>query len=127
MPAVKRGDVVKLREGTYRKDRAVPEQNADASEPPQCPDWLPDDARQHWDALVADLIDLGVQLHPVDQDPLATYCVIFTRFIQAPQEVNAATLGQMRQIWEKYGMTNGARSALGLHPKKKKKNKFAHD
>lgn len=92
---------------------------------PDCPDWLPERAKAHWPELIGKLQDLGVELHPVDADALSVYCELFTRYQEEPQKVNAATLTQMRLIWEKFGMTNGSRQALGLRAKKPEPNPFA--
>ena len=119
-----KGDAAKRQLGTFRKDREIPAQDAEACRAPLCPEWLDESASAEWARVVGNLVDLGVQLHPVDEDALAVYCDIYARHKLNPEKTNAATLAQMRLIWDKYGMTNGSRSALNLHPKPKEVNRF---
>lgn len=91
---------------------------------PDCPDWLSEPEKLHWVALIEKLQNLGVELDPADADALGIYCRVFIMFRDTPEKVNASMLAQMRMIWEKYGMTNGARQALGLRAKKPVLNPF---
>jgi len=50
----------------------------------ECPDWLSDHAKDVWDYVVPMLEKMGI-LGAVDSLPLARYCQLFARYIEAEQ------------------------------------------
>lgn len=92
--------------------------NAQEPQLPACgreaPAWLGDAARAHWERLAPMLSAAGV-LKESDADLLATYCALFTEYVQAVRagdKVPVAMIGQLRQLMGELGMTPSARSRI---------------
>ena len=81
---------LKLLNGTFRKDRdkvgPVP-----ANKMPECPIWLPVEAKEKWDELAPKLQKLGL-LTEIDGDEFARYCLFMVRSIDAEGEVEKGLL-----------------------------------
>ena len=116
MPQQPKSDHLKLVHGTFRKDRAKPSIAGD-SDPPDCPDWLPDDAKAHWLQTMAHLNDLGVALRTADADALAAYCQLFSQYKADPAKFPASRFGLLAKIWQQFGFTPRDRALLGIEPR----------
>ena len=56
------------------------------AEVPECPEFLDDEARAEWFRMAAVLQGMGV-LTPADRAALAAYCVAYSRWVTAEQQV----------------------------------------
>lgn len=72
--------------------------------PPDCPEWLDDDARTEWNRVAPELIRTGV-LTPADGMLLASYCQAYSQWKLAEMEVREAGL-----------MVNGPHGTRVLNP-----------
>jgi P27 family predicted phage terminase small subunit len=72
--------ILKLREGTFRRDR---DRNSPqpASRAPQRPSWLDPEAKREWSRVVPVLERLGL-LAEIDRVGLAVYCQAWARRVQ---------------------------------------------
>ncbi len=124
MPQLAKPDRVKRIHGTYKPHRAKPDISGEAVLP-DCPEWLSDVARRHWDSNLAHMVSIKVALHPADQMALATYANLCAKQETDSDNFNAPLIAQMRAIWLQFGLTPTARENLGLDTKPKKPNVFA--
>jgi P27 family predicted phage terminase small subunit len=54
--------------------------------PPECPNWLSDEAREEWQRVVSELAN-GYVLTQLDQTTLAAYCETYAQWRKAVKEV----------------------------------------
>lgn len=64
---------LKIAEGTFRADRANPNEPKPKPVAPKCPDWLAPEAKKEWRKLAPVLERLGI-LTEIDGNTLAAYC-----------------------------------------------------
>ena len=69
----------------------------------ECPDWLCDVAKEEWNRIEKDLIDLGL-LTNVDTNQLAIYCDAYAKYVKATQEIDK--YGLVIKHTSKAGATN---------------------
>ena len=123
MPQPAKPDRVKFLQGTYRPHRRKPDISGEPTLP-ECPEWLSELAQTHWHKTIGCLQDLGVALHPADQDCLATYCSLFARQMEAPDKFGPTMVARLLSIWSQFGLTPAARENLGIDIRPKKPNAF---
>lgn len=100
---------------------------------PRCPEHLTGEAAKAWKRLARDLYDAGL-LTTVDRDALATYCIVYARWVDAEAKVSAVgpvikteagnliqnpylsvanrALEQMGKLEAEFGMTPSSRSRV---------------
>lgn len=104
---------VKNIRGTYRADRAAPNEVKPKSEIPSCPRWLDKNARKEWRRITKELKALGV-ISKLDVAALAGYCEAF------------AEMQLMTELIEKNGRTFITdKGYVGQRPEVSIKNKAA--
>lgn len=82
---------LKRAHGTYRPDRAAPNEVAPAPGVPDMPRWLDAEGRREWKRVVPQLEALGV-LATVDRAMLADYCAAHSLAVRATREYQRAPL-----------------------------------
>ena len=55
--------------------------------PPECPDWLEEEAKAEWDRLSQALFDMGI-LTDLDVVPFAAYCQAYARWREAEEFIS---------------------------------------
>lgn len=78
------------------------------------PEWLSYAARAHWQRLAPMMTAAGV-LKESDRDLLATYCSLFTDYVElvrAGERVSMSVVGQLRQLMGELGLTPSARARI---------------
>lgn len=78
------------------------------------PEWLSEAPRAHWQRLAPMLANAGV-LKTSDGDLLATYCCLFSDYVEAVkagEKVSMTVVGQLRQMMGELGMTPSARTRI---------------
>ena len=135
-PAPTPTPVLKLR-GTFKKHRSRNEPQPENT-PPDCPDWLDDQAKEAWAQLIPQLQHMGV-LSRIDGNALTRYCQFWSRWKKAelflqkngecyplkdesgkvkclqqfPQVAIASKLGaQLTRLEAEFGMTPSSRSRI---------------
>lgn len=68
-------------------DRAREEQPTPRRVLPRCPDNLQGVAADKWHKLARELYDAGL-LTAIDKDALATYCVVYARWVEAEEQIS---------------------------------------
>ena len=82
-----------------RKEREI-HPNTDSV---KCPNWLCDVAKEEWNRIEKDLIELGL-LTNIDVNQLAIYCDSYAKYIKASQEIEKN--GLVVEHTNKMGATN---------------------
>lgn len=78
---------LKLVEGTYRKDRAVPDEVQYAEGIPACPKELGPEAKAEWKRIVGELSKVPGLIQKVDRAALAGYCSSYALFLHLEQMI----------------------------------------
>ena len=101
---------------------------------PDCPDWLDQTAQQEWERMSNILQEMGL-LTTADRSALAAYCVAYSRWVQAEQQVQKfgtivkspekgfpmkspyltvadQALEAMRKLMVEFGLTPSSRSRI---------------
>lgn len=133
---------LKVLRGT-RADRINQESPTAIQEPPACPEYLDDIARDEWPRIVAELQELGVLSH-TDRAAIALYCSAFSTWVRANREIKAGGLTvataqgtdktnpavsianqaaiQMGRLLVEFGLTPSARSRVSSGKKEAPKD-----
>ena len=129
---------LKLLDGTYRADRAAPNEFQPVPGAPECPDQVSRDplALSHWQRVVGELVEKGV-LAKIDVAHLHGYCVAYAaaeraqaRYNKKPEvktpygpKTNPA-MAEAIKWWEKVrgfgndmGLSASARTRVSMQPK----------
>ena len=77
------------RQGNPGKRRRSPAKPGPPAGTPDCPDWLPKDARAEWERVVPALSKIGL-LSEVDQAALASYCLAVANLRSATEALAAS-------------------------------------
>lgn len=80
----------------------------------EAPEWLSEAARAHWNGLAPMMARAGV-LKESDRDLLATYCSLFTEYVElvkAGERASMSVIGQIRQLMGELGLTPSARARI---------------
>jgi P27 family predicted phage terminase small subunit len=141
--------ILKIVQGTYRKDRAKNEPAPELIAPP-CPRWLPRKAKNEWSRLAPQLEELGL-LTQLDGPMFAGYCATVARWRQAEERLAKEGLtilgegGQMKshpcvriatqaaalmlKFGSDFGLTPTSRSRIDLPapPKKSLRDRLMED
>lgn len=80
----KKPTALKVLEGTYRKDRAPKNEVMPDVAVPDCPDWLPAEAKREWGRIVPHLERHGLISH-MDRAALAAYCEAYATWRAASE------------------------------------------
>ena len=138
---------LKLIQGTYRKDRAAPNEPQPEPGVPTCPAHLKGEARREWKRIAPVLQSMGV-LTKADRPSLAGYCSAWEdyvesdkilrkegRFVQSPNgfpmqhpavNAKAKALTLMKQYLALFGLSPSDRTRVSVPEKpKKESNPFA--
>jgi P27 family predicted phage terminase small subunit len=125
---------LKQLQGSYRPDRAAPNEMAPPPGVPDRPAWLDAEARKEWDRVVPQLVAVGV-LTSLDGSMLANYCAAHSLAVRAtrryqedglmidgPREgvkvkhpmiqVAKEARAQARLIGDEFGLTSSSRSRI---------------
>ena len=125
---------LKLLQGTYRADRAAPNEPTPDVQVPTCPTWLHAEAKREWRRVVPELEALGL-VSLIDRAALAAYCQSYATWWTTERDIaeNGATqrsdrsglesarpqvairdqaLRQMRAFLVEFGLTPSARSRV---------------
>lgn len=70
---------LKLVQGTYRADRATPNEPTPDVEAPSCPTWLHPEAKREWRRIIPELEALGL-IAKIDRAALAAYCQAYAEW-----------------------------------------------
>ena len=112
---------------------------------PACPSWLPAEAKREWKRLGAELDRMGL-ISALDRAGFAAYCVAWSDFRQATEQIGAAAenkiqdtsggkaasawvrsrdaaMTQIRQFLAEFGLSPAARTKLSVGPAKPKRSK----
>jgi P27 family predicted phage terminase small subunit len=81
-----RPTVLKLIEGNPGKRSLNEREPVPPAEIPECPEFLDTEARAEWERTSQVLADMGL-LTLADRSALAAYCVAYSRWVQAEQQV----------------------------------------
>jgi P27 family predicted phage terminase small subunit len=81
----------KLLTGTFRKDRAIPNEPQPEVVAPSCPPHLSGLAKKEWKRLVPELLALGL-LTKIDRAALAAYCQCWARWVEAEEKLKVEGL-----------------------------------
>ncbi len=130
----------KVIQGTFRKDRANPNEPAYKTEIPPAPDHLSKEALIEWGRVSNELHNQGL-LSAVDMAALAGYCQSYGRWVDAETQLNAEGLTvettngnkiqnplvgianqakeHMRKFLIEFGMTPASRAKVSARKKKK--------
>jgi P27 family predicted phage terminase small subunit len=124
---------IKKREGTYRKDRAAPNELKVPPEAPDCPKYLDNVARKMWQHVVPRLIEAGV-LAKIDTAALEGFCANYSQAVRSQKiadrqpyvdtafgiKVHPA-VGNARKAWAltrqfaaEFGLTPAARTRVSV-------------
>lgn len=118
----------KVLEGTFRKDRDNPSAPRPRPGIPEAPDWMPPEAQREWGRIVAEMENLGI-LCKLDRSDLATYCVLWAKFVESAQGgdlLPAHYIAQMRSYSTSFGMNPAGREKLTVREQKdESKSKWA--
>jgi P27 family predicted phage terminase small subunit len=88
MPNPRKPTNMKVIEGTFRTDRANPDEPRPAVEIPSCPAQLSAGAKREWYRIAALLEEMGL-VAKVNRASLAAYCSLYARWIKAESEIAA--------------------------------------
>lgn len=72
---------LKLIQGTYRKDRAAPNEPRPDVSIPKCPTWLSKEAKREWKYITPHLASLGL-LTMIDRAAIASYCQLYAEWVR---------------------------------------------
>lgn len=134
---------LKLLQGTYRSDRATPNEVMPKAEIPPLPKHLSGEAREEWARVTQDLYAIGL-LARADRVGLAAYCEAYAAWVQACKQwqlnkdsedykvfkgsfsVFKAASETMLRFLVEFGMTPASRTRIsGLpRPEEGSKNPF---
>lgn len=137
-PAPKPSHLKKI-QGTYRPDRAAPNEPTPEPSAPSCPSWLGREAKREWRRIVPELEKLGL-ISEVDRAALAAYCSAYGEWHAAEAEIKkhgrtqinmmsglvsarpevamrAKALAEMRALLAEFGMTPSSRSRISVPEK----------
>lgn len=137
---------LKIVKGTFRKDRANPNEPDYPVEIPKSPDHLNELGKKEWDGMAKVFFDQGL-LSQVDKAALASYCQLYGRWAQAETDLNNSTLlikttsgniiqnpllgiantalKLMNKCLLEFGMTPASRSKVSAKKSKKKEDPWA--
>lgn len=116
-------DHLKVLQGTYRKQRANPNEPRPTEGVPCCPDWLDVEAKKVWKKTTAALANTGL-LTKADFPTLTQFCDLYSKYILATQEFNKdprmiidGTPNPLLRIIRQYAaVVRPLIAALGLSP-----------
>jgi phage terminase small subunit len=100
----------------------------DAGYPP-CPDWIKGEAREIWDRIVPELVNLGV-MTKLDGFAFSRYCVysvLWLKELGNPGRTEATLerySNQCMRLEQSFGLNPSARASLETHPEKDKGDRF---
>lgn len=128
MPNARKPRVLKIMQGTLRKDRDVPEPDYPVVEDtPDAPDWLINpEAVKEWRRITALLCPQRV-LTEADLSVLGHLCNLHADCVttwRANRSPDAATITQLRLLNVEFGLTPKSRSHAGAGTGGKEKNAF---
>ena len=137
---------IKLVKGTFRKDRANPNEPIYPSEIPESPKHLNEFGKVEWDRMSKIFLDQGL-LSQVDMAALASYCQLFGRWSEAETDLNKegltlttiqgniiqnpllgianTALKLMNKCLLEFGMTPASRSKVSAKKSNKKEDPWA--
>ena len=137
---------IKLVKGTFRKNRANPNEPIYPSEIPESPKHLNELGKVEWDRMSKIFLNQGL-LSQVDMACLASICQLYGRWAQAESDLNESTLlikttsgniiqnpllgiantalKLMNKCLLEFGMTPASRSKVSAKKSKKKKDPWA--
>lgn len=122
---------LKLLHGTFRPDRANPNEPRPEIAPPPVPAWLTGEARRLWEEIVPELVALGI-LSRIDGPSLACYCSAVADLARARRviqlhgkgqdvlqkwlAIQATAMRQVREFASEFGLTPSARTRVSGAP-----------
>jgi P27 family predicted phage terminase small subunit len=138
--------VLKIIEGNPGKRRLNDREPVPRAEIPDCPAFLDDEARGEWDRVSQILADMGL-LTLADRSALAAYCVAYSRWVKAEQQVARygtivkspekgfpmkspyltvadQALESMRKLMVEFGLTPSSRSRIRVPESGKAADEF---
>lgn len=132
---------IKIMEGNPGKRPLNEREPEVAVDRPDAPFHLDDLAREEWDRTTTELLELGV-LGRIDRASLAAYCVAWSRWVQAEQQVQDEgfvltskeggqyqhpalavankAMEQMTKLAAEFGMTPSSRTRIKVSPSEQK-------
>lgn len=138
---------VKRMKGTYRKDRAAPNEPRPKSAAPNCPAWLSGYAKQEWRWVVKELERLGL-MTKIDRAALAAYCEAYAEWRTMEESIDEhgrtqtsdkgfvclrpevtirnAALKRMREFLKEFGMTPSSRTRVSAPDEAPPANPFSN-
>lgn len=144
-PAPKPTKLKKL-QGTYREDRAPENEPEPPLGAPACPDWLNDLAKEEWQRIVPDLIEVGL-LTKIDRAALAGYCHAWSEWQQMEADIEEEGIDQLTgtgttqrrpqvmvrdkaiercyRFAKEFGLTPSSRTGISVPEKRKDSNPFS--
>ena len=137
---------LKVIKGTFRSDRANPNEPVYPDQIPEPSDFLNNYGKKEWDRISKDLFNQGL-LASVDMAALTGYCQAFGRWAQAEKNlleedlilttiqgnyiqnpligIANTSMEHMRKFLIEFGMTPSSRSKVSAKKTKKKKDAWA--
>ncbi len=129
-----RPTLLKLLDGNPGKRAINGREPTPPKELPDCPDWLDVTAKGEWERMSGVLSEMGL-LTSADRSALAAYCVSYSRWVQAEQQVQKfgtivkspeknfpmkspyltvadQALESMRKLMVEFGLTPSSRSRI---------------
>ena len=107
------------------------------TDPPICPEWLPDGSREIWDRIVSDLARAGI-VNSLDSTALSMLCVTLAQWhvacaelakegaiVQTPSrhsviskwlKIKSSTEAHLLKLLQDFGMTPSSRARLSVMP-----------
>lgn len=116
---------LKILQGTFRKDRANPEEPTVAPSSLRPPPYLDADAKKHWRVFAKELLDMGV-LTTADRTTLARYCElqVLYRTTKKQADYSPKMIGillklaiELRTLEIQFGCTPSSRTRVHVVPK----------
>jgi P27 family predicted phage terminase small subunit len=99
---------LKIAEGNPGKRKLNRDEPKPPAGRPLCPAWLTPAAQEEWHRIVPELERIGV-LTQVDGTALASYCMTYSRWIQAEQEISEYGILLHDPVFDKEGQQIGER------------------
>jgi phage terminase small subunit len=105
---------LRLLQGTHRPDRHGSKPLPAKALPfPKCPARLTGEARKKWAEVKKDMSEYGL-ISNADKGILEQYCVLWQRFLNAPDEFTAAMIAQFRYLSADLYLTPESRNKANL-------------
>lgn len=137
---------LKVLRGTYRPDRAAPNEPMPEAAIPDAPETLSPEARREWQRMAGQLCDLGL-LTEIDRAALAMYCEFWADFTEASEmvekqgkviktkagnvienpyySIKKRSADLARAFLAEFGMTPASRARVSAVVRQERKNPFA--